>query len=67
MTTHRFFLIVRQNNCILVSNNNMYATNQKIKMYFIDFSFIQFVLLFVTNVNLFNANNGILVVNVVYN
>jgi hypothetical protein len=62
-----FFLIVYHNSCILVSNNNMYATNQQMKMYFINFFFIQNSLSFVTNPDLFNARNGILIANVTCN
>jgi hypothetical protein len=45
----------------------MYATNQQMKMYFINFFFIQNSLSFVTNPDLFNARNGILIANVTCN
>ncbi len=45
-----FDFIIHKNNEILVASNNIYMTNQRMKAYFIDFSFIQNLSSFVTNV-----------------
>jgi len=56
-------------NHIVVASNNTYMANQRMKVYFIDFLFIQNSLLFATNVtcNLSNTITKILVTNVAYN
>jgi hypothetical protein len=45
----------------------MYATSQRMNVYFIDFFFMQSLLSFVINANLFTATNEILVINVTWN
>jgi hypothetical protein len=42
--------IIHKKKEILAACNNIYMTNQRMKAYFIDFSFIQNLLSFVTNV-----------------
>jgi hypothetical protein len=34
-----FALIVHQNNCVLVANNNTYSSSQRMKLYFVEFFF----------------------------
>ncbi len=54
---------------ILVASNNTYMANQRMRVYFIDFLFIQNSLSFATSVtcNLSNMTTKILVINVAYN
>jgi hypothetical protein len=58
--------IVHQKNCILVTKDNMYMVNQKMKVYFVDFVFIQNSSSFAINVtcDLSNTSIYVLVANV---
>ncbi len=56
-------------NHILITSNNTYMANQRMRMYFIDFLFIQNSLSFATSVTCFLSNTTMktLVINVAYN
>jgi hypothetical protein len=60
MTTHYLLSLFN----ILITNDNTYTTNERIKMYFVDF-FVhpKFIVVY----NLFNVTNEILVINIGYN
>ncbi len=51
MATHNLFALFTKKSRILVVNDNTYMTSQKMKVYFIEFFFIQNLLSFTTSVN----------------